>query len=111
MPERDKQTATQLPKDADSQAIQILGLDERSALSATTPTQSRAALPSNCEVVRICLNVDAYILFGNSSVATTGSADGHMVTAGVEYFRIKDETHVSVLAVSDAGVGTISKLS
>lgn len=110
MPSYDKQTKVQLPKDADSQSIQVLGLTDRASLTASTPAQTRTALPSGSEVVRVSLNVDSYILFGDSSVAAT-SSNGHFMPAGVEYFRVSTETHLSVVAESDAGVGTISRLT
>ncbi len=106
MPNRETAVSASLPRDNDSQPIQVLSpfLNGTVQLLATSAADDSSALPSGTEVVRIAAADTIWLAFGGSSVdAATGQADSMLFPAGAEIFNLRDATYTWVAARAISG--------
>lgn len=100
-----------LTDDFASASIQAMELKDDAIPVTVGVASSSYAFTASSELVRIALSVDSYIRFGDSGV-TVSSANGHYFPKGVEALVVPRApivaTHVAVIAVGTAGVGTIT---
>lgn len=99
-----------LPSDQNGTPIQVLSPAAASTVALTAGAASvNAALPTNCEVIRVaCIN-DCYVNFGTAGVTASGA---HMLfTKGSELFDVPaGATHVAVIQHTTGGAVTVTPM-
>ena len=97
--------------DFSATAIQAMELSDDAVAVTIGLTTSNYAIPASSEIVRIALSEDSFIRFGGSGV-TVSSSNGHYFPKGVEVLVVPRPpvaaTHIAVIAVDTAGVGSIT---
>jgi hypothetical protein len=105
--------AVKLFNDANANVVQAIELaDDAVAIAVGTGT-STDVLPTGAEIVRIGIDVDCYIKFGDASVTVTLS-NGHYFPKGVEVLVVPEAaTHMANLSAdgSSTGNGTMASVA
>lgn len=99
-----------LPSDQNGTPIQVLAPATAATVVLTAgATSVRAALPANCEVVRVAAVNDCYVAFGDSNVVASGA--NMLFTKGSELFDIPiGATHMAVIQHTTGGAVTVTPM-
>jgi hypothetical protein len=94
-----------LATDSNSHPIQAIELSDDAVAIAVGTSTSNDAIPTDAELIRIGLDVDAYIRFGASGVTVT-TTNGHFFPKGIEIFVVPiGATHVANISADGASTG------
>lgn len=99
-----------MPKDKNGAPVQVLSLNGPNvALTVPSGSSDRVALPADCEFVRAAVSIDAYIAFGDGTVAA--SATTPLFPKGVELIEVPvGATHIAAFGISAGGLLSATRM-
>lgn len=101
-------TVTTLAEDRFARPIQALGWGTVENLAFTSGASApSAALASETTVVRLCADVDVWVLFGAAPVAAAATSV-RLPAGAIEYVRVPPGIVAKVAALGVAASGTLS---
>lgn len=102
--------STSLPRDDDSNAIQMLSPDPTGTvqIASIEASSNNAVFAPNTEIVRLSTTGPVWIAFGGASVqAATMTTNSFLMLAGTEFFYLRDTDFIRIAARSVLGSGAV----